>query len=406
MKLALGVAAVALLPPWTAADTVPLPTWARSVVPAKAETVIAAAPGRLDVRRATTLAGGRLPLYGAERGPGCGGRWLHVGLESWLCSDLAELSPDPPSDDAPAAPDGLPFRYFFVGKNGASGYASLAHAGEDAPDEDLDPGFAVATVEERTKDGARWVRTRHGTWIDASELGAARPSGFAGEEVSASLDFAWVLPRRLNVYSTPNRTGKVIATLARREVVKWREAKGTSVRVTDQGWVDARALAHPTLAPPPPEVAPDERWIDVELSTQTLVAYEGPKPVFATLVSTGTATSPETATHKGTFRIWVKLLSSTMDNLEPPGSDDARPAAEGFRYSMEDVPYVQFFDHAIALHGVFWHDDFGHVHSHGCVNLAPRDAARLFGFTSPRLTGGLSAILPSHVERGTVVRVR
>ena len=73
---------------------------------------------------------------------------------------------------------------------------------------------------------------------------------------------------------------------------------------------------------------------------------------------------------------------------------------------MEDVPYVQFFDKAIALHGVFWHDDFGHVHSHGCVNLAPRDAARLFGFTSPHLTAGLSAFCPSRIEQGTVVRVR
>jgi lipoprotein-anchoring transpeptidase ErfK/SrfK len=94
-----------------------------------------------------------------------------------------------------------------------------------------------------------------------------------------------------------------------------------------------------------------------------------------------------------------------MDNLESPENQDARPAVEGARYSIEDVPYVQFFDKAIALHGVFWHDDFGHAHSHGCVNLAPRDAARLFDFTSPKLTAGLSAILPARIEPGTVVRV-
>ena len=385
-----------LMPPWTRAGDVPLESWARSVVPAKAETVLYAAPGRLDLRRATTLGGAHLPLYGAAPGPQCGGRWLHVGLESWVCSDAVALSADPPDDDAPAiASDGLPYRYYFVAKNGASGYESLDRAGDEAPDEQLDPGFAVATTDERTSRGQRWVKTRHGTWIAASELGAARPSGFHGEDVGpAGLDFGWI--------SRPTRKH------TRREVVRVLDKKGQRVRVGDDDWIDASAVVRPTLAAPPPEVrGPDERWIDVELATQTLVAYEGARPVFATLVSTGAGRpGTDTATRKGTFRIWVKLLSSTMDNLEPIRYEDARPAAEGPRYSMEDVPYVQFFDKAIALHGVFWHDDFGHAHSHGCVNLAPRDAARLFAFTGPRLTAGLSAILPSRVEPGTVVRVR
>jgi lipoprotein-anchoring transpeptidase ErfK/SrfK len=162
------------------------------------------------------------------------------------------------------------------------------------------------------------------------------------------------------------------------------------------------------MAPPPEASGEGERWIDVELATQTLVAYEGSKPIFATLVSTGTGRQgTDTATRKGTFRIWVKLLSSTMDNLESPDKpQEATAASSGARYSMEDVPYVQFFDKAIAIHGVFWHDDFGKVRSHGCVNVAPRDAARLFALTSPHLTAGLSAVLPARIEQGTVVRVR
>jgi lipoprotein-anchoring transpeptidase ErfK/SrfK len=236
--------------------------------------------------------------------------------------------------------------------------------------------------------------------------------------VDSGLDFGWVLRDRVNVYNAPNSSGKPAGTLARREVVRVREEKSASgvvfARISDDGatparWVDARALVRPSISSPPAEItdATDERWIDINLATQTLVAYEGARPVFATLVSTGAGRpGTDTATRKGTFRIWVKLLSSTMDNLESPDVQDAHPAAEGARYSMEDVPYVQFFDKAIALHGVFWHDDFGHIHSHGCVNLAPRDAARLFAFTSPRLTAGLSAILPARVELGTVVRVR
>ena len=76
-------------------------------------------------------------------------------------------------------------------------------------------------------------------------------------------------------------------------------------------------------------------------------------------------------------RIWVKILASDMDNVERDDLDA--------HYSLEDVPYVQFFDNAVALHGTYWHRDFGHVKSHGCVNLAPLDARWLFDFTGPRV---------------------
>jgi lipoprotein-anchoring transpeptidase ErfK/SrfK len=164
----------------------------------------------------------------------------------------------------------------------------------------------------------------------------------------------------------------------------------------------SRDLARPHRAPPPAEVNhPDERWIDVELSSQTLVAYEGTRPVFATLVSTGRGPAgTEAATPPGVHRIWVKLLASDMDNVERDDVDT--------HYSLEDVPYVQFFDHAVALHGTYWHRDFGHVKSHGCVNLAPLDARWLFDFTGPRLPAGWVAAYPAGqgVDPGTVVRVR
>ncbi len=67
---------------------------------------------------------------------------------------------------------------------------------------------------------------------------------------------------------------------------------------------------------------------------------------------------------------------------------------------------MQFFDKGVALHGAFWHRDFGRVRSHGCVNLAPRDAQWIFDFTSPHLPEGWSAVLPTPLERGTAVRVR
>jgi hypothetical protein len=73
---------------------------------------------------------------------------------------------------------------------------------------------------------------------------------------------------------------------------------------------------------------------------------------------------------------------------------------------MESVPYVQYFSKGVGLHGAYWHRSFGNVRSHGCVNLAPLDAQRLFSFTSPRLPAGWTAVLPTEHESGTVVRVR
>ena len=60
-------------------------------------------------------------------------------------------------------------------------------------------------------------------------------------------------------------------------------------------------------------------------------------------------------------------------------------AAGDLPYSIEDVPYVLYFNRSYALHGAFWHRNFGVQMSHGCVNLAPLDARRVFFFTDPPL---------------------
>ena len=116
--------------------------------------------------------------------------------------------------------------------------------------------------------------------------------------------------------------------------------------------------------------------MDVSISAQTLVAYEGTKPIYATLVSTGAAGLEDphktTATKRGTFQIHAKHVTSTMDGNQP-----------GHEFDLRDVPWVQYFTEGYALHAAYWHDDFGHPRSHGCVNLSPLDARWLFHFTMP-----------------------
>lgn len=435
LLLALGTTtrALASLPPWTDPNDVPLPAWVRSVEPKKDELPIFLEPGRTAVRRGTLPRGVRAPLFATQRGANCVGRWLNVGPLAWVCSDQTNLSEEPPQPTTAGtlsrdSADGLPYRYFFVGKEGAFAWDKLEATQDGQPDQEIDPGFGIAASEERAAFGERWVKTSKNRWVALRNLAPAHASSFSGEPIAEGerLDFGWIVVDKAIARAKPSASAKALSTHVRFERVPVREVRGSGpsawARVSESGeaeaWMALRDLARPTMAPRPSELAlsNDERWIDVELASQTLVAYEGERPVFATLVSTGRgAQGTDTATPIGISRIWVKLQTSTMDNLERREDPDApppRPAAgddeegEDHRYSLDDVPYVQFFNKAVALHGVFWHRNFGHVQSHGCVNLAPKDARFLFGFTGPHLPRGWSAVLPTDLEKGTLIRVR
>ena len=115
-------------------------------------------------------------------------------------------------------------------------------------------------------------------------------------------------------------------------------------------------------------VGPDERWIDVDLTDQQLVAYEGNEPVFDTVISSGTWQHP---TVTGQFRVWVRYRSQTMDGRRL-----------GYDYYLENVPYVMYFFEDYALHGTFWHNNFGTPMSHGCVNLKTSDAEWIFNWSA------------------------
>ena len=133
------------------------------------------------------------------------------------------------------------------------------------------------------------------------------------------------------------------------------------------GGLSMEAIHVPTVppaAPVPVPAAPSEvgegRWIDVDLAQQLLTAYEGRSPVHSTLVSSGL---PGTPTPVGQFRVWVKFR---YDDMEGPG------------YYLPDVPYTMYFHGGYGLHGTYWHSNFGHPMSHGCVNLPTEEAEWLF----------------------------
>jgi lipoprotein-anchoring transpeptidase ErfK/SrfK len=108
----------------------------------------------------------------------------------------------------------------------------------------------------------------------------------------------------------------------------------------------------------------NQRWLEVNLTTQRLIAWEGNKPMRAVIVSTGKA---ETPTLTGTFEVQSKHWSARM---------------QGDDYDVPDVPYTMYYDGGYAIHGAYWHNRFGTPVSHGCVNVAVDHAEWFFKFAS------------------------
>jgi len=102
------------------------------------------------------------------------------------------------------------------------------------------------------------------------------------------------------------------------------------------------------------------KWIEVDLSRQRLAARQGNRIIKAFPVSTGRRWTP---TPKGTFRIRTKYRRVRMRG---PG------------YNLPNVPHTMYFYGSYGIHGTYWHNNFGHPMSHGCINLSRRDAAWLY----------------------------
>jgi lipoprotein-anchoring transpeptidase ErfK/SrfK len=140
-----------------------------------------------------------------------------------------------------------------------------------------------------------------------------------------------------------------------------------------------------------------QKWVDISVIKQTFILFEGDKPVYATLVSTGQdgIGDPKTtkSTVRGTFKIRDKHVTTTMDANEVDN-----------KFELRDVPWVQYFEAGYALHAAYWHDEYGTPRSHGCVNLSPIDARKVFFWTDPQLPPGWHSISAGdEAGKGTII---
>jgi len=126
------------------------------------------------------------------------------------------------------------------------------------------------------------------------------------------------------------------------------------LRVFSRGDIAPLSLGHP------------EKWLHIDISDQMLTCYEGHRPVFTTPVASGLWA---TATPLGEFRILYKRHAQRMI-----GAD----------YDLAGVAFPSYFTSSgVAIHGTYWHNDYGRRHSHGCLNV-PSSAARwVFRWVEP-----------------------
>ena len=342
-----------------------------------------------------------------------GGGFSRARVSTWLPAIFWVLAPaceqrspagDAPSERVDSQRPTVAEDYVLVGANGAMAFDVPPASPTSAAGVRLGKGFGfLPTGETRNVAGRRYLRIHDGRWLLDGEISHVRPSRFAGARLAAgeALGFGWVVARAATVYAAADARSAAVITRPRltRLALTGPCRKGFCPLVV--GWVRAQDLSVPTVAARPAAVGPRETWIDVDLFTQTLVAYQGDQPRFATLVSTGIGgPGSPLATPTGVFRIRSKHEIVRMDNLEHTG-------VEPYAY---DVPLAQYFSDGKALHAALWHDQFGHPRSHGCINLSPEDARWLFGFTAPILEPGAGPgageVAATAARPGTVVRVR
>ena len=348
----------------------------------------------------------RVGYRSARLGPGCERRWIEIEPRGWVCESNLEATTK--------ATIGVELPKLELGELVPGLYGKLAKQakiiswkdGKVLGEQALAGAATVKRYSETTLRGAPHWNIGQDRYVAAKAVTPHEPSTWRGvrlgDDTGRALPFGFALNPKaplgaVQVWSDAAGTGKK-RTIARRSVVELRETveeAGAVVayRIGEGEWLRAGDVRVVRAAAPPPAIAPDERWFDIDLDQQTLVAYEGELPVYATLVSSGAKKTPS---ETGIFRVWVKFAETDMSGQ----------MADEEAYSVATVPWTQYYAKDLALHTTYWHDKLGSARSHGCINLTPADARFLYFWSEPNVPPGWS-MAHGVVERpGSIVRVR
>lgn len=401
-------------------------------------------PGDAAKRIGAIAVDTRVGWFRTQKARGCSKPWIEMKPRGWICGEFVKPSTRAPHGrEVPFLERGeiVPGIYGKVTAPNSVMYVVEKPKKDDAkkkkgdkknkpvtsPSEvdgtkDAPPGpklvegpplvgsVTVRQYEEITVDNKTYwrVNQRDPEYVLRQAITQHKPSLYMGsrlgDDTGWQLPIAFVWPRVVSwgqAYTTykPLGGGQVRplpmrTPVALLETAADKAGKPIAYRIGEAEWIAAADVRLFTPLPPPPHLEPNERWIDVDLDNQILVAFEGEMPVYATMVSTG---AKDTPTATGLYRMWLKESESDMKNLK---SEDP--------YSVATVPWTQFFSSkdGLALHSAYWHDQFGTRRSHGCVNLAPRDARWLYFWSDPQVPPGWTSAAGVVEAPGSIVRVR
>jgi hypothetical protein len=236
--------------------------------------------------------------------------------------------------------------------------------------------------------GRTWVLSTDMSVVPAEGLKRFRVSTFHGVELGddLKLPIAWI---RKEPRQKWRKSGEGFEPTGESWPEKqWVSLTGAEERSGKQRFLETRepgiyiARSDATLvekrAKPPWETQGTGKWIHIRVNRGTLTLYQGPNPVFTTLISPG----QKDATPYGRYFIESKHHVSTMTT----------ESGEPRRFWIADVPWTIYFKRPYAIHATYWHEDFGQRKSGGCVNLSPLDAERVFGWVGPALPEGWGSV--------------
>lgn len=356
-------------------------------------------------------------VYEHRDAPDCKKPWAQVAEGGWICLERTEVDDAEPRS-LPKLAEGALLPFVYVRHRGHKDpstpaipvYSSVAAFNRgDAPIDNLPAYGSYAFERSIYNKGKRVYVTASRRAVPADQLVEFKPSEFSGEELDErtipdGATLAWAVRWKTLIHETHDPESAVVGRVGYHEPLFVKQGEGVKgadgerwfevFEVDGQrGWISDHDVQRFLPVAPPTPILAGQITIDVDLEQQVLSVWREGTPVFATLISSG---KPGDSTPVGLYRIESKWAYSKMESL----STAPEP------YYVDAVPWAMYFDGRYALHAAYWHDLFGHRLSHGCVNLSPSDAKRVFDLITPTLPAGWLVVHEHARDPGALLRVR